>query len=650
MEFDHGQPYPNWTYYHDSGGAQYGSASSGGSKLPYWQLSLQRGEIRLLVMNPAEDPMSPIQCSLDQFPLDRTGKYVALSYRWGELDDASPHINISGRLVQVTKSLAHALQELRRREYYRVWVDRLCINQHNTEELASQVERMGDIYRFASQTMAWLGFCRGSDTETFENARLLMDSLVDWGEKNQNKSQHRDKKSTGKPKAPSACPPGILPYWAELLAVFRREYWSRAWIIQEVTVSRKVEFFWNNQHFSVWRLEAAIAACKSLSPIIREARELRWSREFQHVDRLMGFRSFRESPITLLEALIRSRFAECSNSRDRLYALRHIASDGKDSVLISNYEEPLEALNRRTVSRLLGMYHDFDMIVFPRHVTKTWVPQLDNPDTWAEERINNYLTGQSRFVAERSDCDFGSSRIVTKWRATLEPRRGWHIISSKKFQVPYKRIGRITQCSATDMEANREGTGELGHVSKYGARRVKRLISLCWLLYDLLPDKKSPEAKAIKIGDIHFLLTDSVRKSVRNSVPGFYKWLFCQQNLSFKIDGIPLANWFCAHSDRTRVKTVTKARRCYSSVQMGMRLFTTDHGDLGWGTNSCRPGDELFLIKGCTVPVVLRKISSEAEAAETQYQIIGDSIVHGLMEGQGVPDIPTISWPGLTLL
>ncbi|KAF5512574.1 Heterokaryon incompatibility protein 6, OR allele [Colletotrichum aenigma] len=648
MEFDHGQPYPNWTYYHDSGGAQYGSASSGGSKLPYWQLSLRKGDIRLLVMNPAEDPMSPIQCSLEQFPQHRTGKYVALSYRWGELVDDSPHIDISGRLVRVTKSLAHALQELRRQQHYRVWVDRLCINQHNTEELASQVERMGDIYRYASQTMAWLGFCRGSDIETFENARSLVTSLVAWGEKNKGTAQHKGKKSAGKSNAPSSPPPGIQPYWTELLAVFKREYWSRAWIIQEVTVSRRVEFFWNNQHFSVRELKAAIAACKSLAPTTLEARELRWSKEFQHVDRLMGFRSFRESPIRLLEALIRSRYAECSNPRDRLYALKHIASDGRDSVSLPNYEESLEALNRRTVCRLIAMYQDLDMVIFPTHVTKTWVPQLDNPDTWKEERTNNYLTGKSSFVPERSDCDSGSSRTITEWRATLGSRSLWRVDGQKGLRVHYKRIGRITQCSATDDEANQDETGELRKVSKYGARRVKHLISLCWLLYDLLPNKKSPDAKAIKIGDIHYLLTESVRKSVRKSVPGFYKWLFCRQNLSFKIDDVPLANWFCAYSDKTRVKTATKARRCYSSVQMGMRLFTTDHSNLGWATSSCRPGDELFLIKGCSVPVVLRKVSREA--AEERYQMIGDSIVHGLMEGQGVTDIPFSSWPVLTLL
>ncbi|KAF0318907.1 heterokaryon incompatibility protein [Colletotrichum asianum] len=77
---------------------------------------------------------------------------------------------------------------------------------------------------------------------------------------------------------------------------------------------------------------------------------------------------------------------------------------------------------------------------------------------------------------------------------------------------------------------------------------------------------------------------------------------------------------------------------------MGMRLFTTDQNNLGWATSSCKPGDELFLIQGCSMPVVLRK-----GAGEGLYHLIGDSIVHGLMEGQGVGEAPFSGWPLLTL-
>lgn len=361
---------------------------------------------------------------------------------------------------------------------------------------------------------------------------------------------------------------------------------------------------------------------------------------------MLSFRQFRETPIRLIDALIRTRKAECTDDRDRLYALKHLAVDGRDIVPFPNYKEDIDDVIFKTSWRLIKHYADGDMIVLPRRFRDTWVPEWQIPATWNDKRINDYLTRQIRFVAERTSHACGSRTIVKKWEATLDSRANWKLLNHTHLQVRYKRIGRITQCSATDSEASNDGAlGQLVKVPKYGARRVERLISLCWLLYDLLPNNEYIKARKVKIGDVHYLLTRSVRELVCKHVPRFYKWLFCRRNLEFKIDGIPLANWLCAFSEKTRVGTVKKALRCYSSVHMGMRLFTTDQDNLGWATSSCQAGDELFLIQGCSMPVVLRK-----KPGNEMYHLIGDSIVHGLMEGQGVGDAPLASWPILTLI
>jgi hypothetical protein len=38
-----------------------------------------------------------------------------------------------------------------------LWVDAICINQHNNQEKSHQVSMMGEIYKRDTQVLAWLG-------------------------------------------------------------------------------------------------------------------------------------------------------------------------------------------------------------------------------------------------------------------------------------------------------------------------------------------------------------------------------------------------------------------------------------------------------------------------------------------------------------
>ncbi|KAJ4263518.1 hypothetical protein NW762_006337 [Fusarium torreyae] len=64
------------------------------------------------------------------------------------------------------------------------------------------------------------------------------------------------------------------------------------------------------------------------------------------------------------------------------------------------------------------------------------------------------------------------------------------------------------------------------------------------------------------------------------------------------------------------------------------RPFLTDTGYLGMGLMSTQPGDEVWVVSGCLTPVVLRK--TEAEANE--YNLVGETYVHGVMQGEAVTD------------
>ncbi|KAI8273413.1 hypothetical protein K4K60_010912 [Colletotrichum sp. SAR11_57] len=413
-----------WYRYNISGAAGYAKANEV-PNYPYWNLSVARAEIRLIILTPHEDPSSPVECHLEQ--------------------------------------------ELRRRKHYRVWADQICINQYNFEERAQQVDRMGDIYRYASVTMAWLGHFRSSDTALFGKACALIEALIAASTSQDDVPKAQNKDTAASPVSGSSYPLKSLMHWTGLTSMFQRDYWSRAWIIQEVAVSMQVEFFWNGQSVSMSDLQKAVAGCKALASTSSEANALTSLTVFEHVERLIRFRNFRESPIRLVEALILSRRAKSSDPKDKLYALKHLAIDGPDSVPFPDYEASLDDLNRKTATLLLHFYKDADIIMLPCHFWETWVPQWNDPATWGEERINNYLLGKSNFVAERTDRESGSSKIVRKWRATKGSEAYWSIEPGRKrLQVRYKRLGRVEQCSATNREASTAEVGEVSVVRKYG--------------------------------------------------------------------------------------------------------------------------------------------------------------------------------------
>ncbi|KAF4980637.1 hypothetical protein FZEAL_3386 [Fusarium zealandicum] len=82
--------------------------------------------------------------------------FVALSYVWGDLDDAVPPY-APGQTVSATKNLHAILEGLTSSDFDQLlWIDALCINQHDLGERAAQVALMGEIYSRAEYVLAFL--------------------------------------------------------------------------------------------------------------------------------------------------------------------------------------------------------------------------------------------------------------------------------------------------------------------------------------------------------------------------------------------------------------------------------------------------------------------------------------------------------------
>ena len=115
----------------------------------YTYCPLQYGEIRLLVIKPAQTATEPVDCALwhRRMPTAR-GKlqYQALSYAWGITYPDGSHlthcISCEGKTIRVTSNLNGILQKVRTNYAEMeesavdmpIWIDAIRINQENMQE------------------------------------------------------------------------------------------------------------------------------------------------------------------------------------------------------------------------------------------------------------------------------------------------------------------------------------------------------------------------------------------------------------------------------------------------------------------------------------------------------------------------------------
>ncbi|CZR45765.1 uncharacterized protein FPRO_15059 [Fusarium proliferatum ET1] len=169
-------------------------------------------ELRLLVLQPGstEDPLTGTLVQRKLSPEDGDiPDYEALSYCWGDqsrpesvklktkwrkdkeqLDptpdpDSSSYrkfifsaFGIHSGYLDIGPNLASALRALRFRHRKRVlWCDSICINQKDVEERSAQVQRMADLYESARRVIVWLGPTASWSPTAMETMRWVRNQL-----------------------------------------------------------------------------------------------------------------------------------------------------------------------------------------------------------------------------------------------------------------------------------------------------------------------------------------------------------------------------------------------------------------------------------------------------------------------------------------
>jgi hypothetical protein len=302
-------------------------------------------EIRLLYLEP-KTIGEIINCALKHARLSSLPKYEALSYMWGPKDVRTEHsISIDNSNFYVRENLWLALKHLRLETEIRVlWIDAICINQHETQERNHQVSQMGIVFKQAAMVIIWLGDADDASTLAF---RFISPS-EGYAYIIQTDDPAMSLEGNHKLKV--------------IETIFLKDYWRRLWIIQEFLMARDYLLQCGNNTCTRFRLCYFLDAIRHIlnypstkSVLSKERAEIarRISQTIparlvqQRVkDRSAYGGTFGKDhtsepvPQPLFKLYAENKAAECHDPRDRIFGLHSLASACCKEEIAVNYSLP----------------------------------------------------------------------------------------------------------------------------------------------------------------------------------------------------------------------------------------------------------------------------------------------------------------------
>lgn len=311
-------------------------------------------EIRLAEIEPCADTSAPVRCTLRKVKLSEGHQYSALSYLWGKPTHERT-IYLNDIKTGVTQNLELALRRVRDGTSERVlWIDAICINQADLTDRSSQVSIMGQTFGLATKVLCWVGPAEdGLDTTlaaldtseiegrslTVEQGRAINERFIDHSLNERN------------------C--------AALQHVISSPYWSRTWIVQEITLAREIVVLYGSVELP-WQLFvnlAMLSATISLGPVTDRPPVTQ-----RKVDAIVDFgigidtatkMRMRQQSSSLenkdiLAIIAGNRFTDATDIRDKIYGFYGLAYDSARFVTVDyskSATETYETFARRYIEQ-----------------------------------------------------------------------------------------------------------------------------------------------------------------------------------------------------------------------------------------------------------------------------------------------------------
>lgn len=532
--------------------------------------------IRVFDLLPSTDFADPIHCRLRQVSLSSVEtKYEALSYVWGSREGTQP-IFCDGRRLLVTPNCAAALSHLRHQTQERaLWIDAICIDQKEDDvsarERNHQVQEMGRIYSTASRVVVWLGL----PTDRFGQ---LLHRLTTGEVTFENTAEFN--------------PP--------VMTLSSQPWFVRVWTLQEIAFSREAvvkigphELAWHDVAATLtgkWNI-SPYSETKSLS--IRDkfrgmVNESRTSTQVTN-NYLAHTRLFRLIPEL-----------QCTRDQDRIFGLHSILTQTGLTLPRPDYDKPISHIFQEAVVSFIRSYGKLDLVSLTipprlRHDTPSWVPDwLAPPPRHLLFEVHGTFPPDGPFLFPRRASGYSRAEAPSVFTNGKLPSKGKH-------------LGNIRLRLSCEPE---------GPADQFGPGGVGGFVRIC---------REWCETLYMSLGNAS---TGIIEESIR-CIPPYHLW-----SGSFQAWVEVLSSTNTAHPTLEFEPSMEKACRFqrnrvdrgthYAFIRLGDNLFGRAH-------YSCAEGDDVYLLAGSDVPLVLRRDGDN-------YRVVAPAYIIGAMKGEYWPE------------
>jgi Heterokaryon incompatibility protein (HET) len=630
----------------------------------------RQGDIRLVELLPNQkkesNTNSIIACRLHIISFQDCPPYEALSYHWGDSSVTLP-ITLDGKPFYVTINLAEALHCLAPPEKSRfLWIDAICINQSDSSERSHQVQRMGRIYNDAKRVLVWLGagdpdtlsaFQRLAkeeeyrtlsiqDLETRRELRIVEDvSTIPSTEPELLQDSYSDVDD----ELPILRRPtmGLTESTNEEIAaihkIFQHPWWERVWVIQEATLARELCIVCGG-HELPWNMLCQIYPVtftrpgqlqispheKNLEPLRRlNNMRITWKvfqNELQPSPKtnIRDTTSGRRVNFDILSLVSEFRTSKATDSRDKIYSLLGLASDGKSMILdysistvqlyvrfaIQDLEDCFtlaryQGLRRRTLRILNYCLPSPQLRGLP-----SWVPDwtVSIPFSSVGEELGGEAFGVSSNAGGEND----------QWQGFIQSTYEPYTLNVWGLEIDkVSKIGNIITLSADFL----------------------RPLFLAWVYLNAPPVHGGISNRHITENQLRWLterLSElSITFKTAADSENTNERLFFFLNRLFYVDACQIGGQTVEHEvhndaiDDMNIRLLLEHLR---QAKSSKRFFTTDRGRFGLARIDIQEGDRVCVFFGGADPYILRKEGGH-------YIFVGNCFCEGLMLGEGMKDL-----------
>jgi len=490
-------------------------------------------------------------------------------------------------------------------------------------EKNTQVQLMGDIYRRASDVIAWLGkedagavlalecIAQVYEAQVFSQSGLrvaIATAEIRQGRNNEQEASFVQVQATLE---------NVLhrfDFDSVVKAVGRlteRSWWRRLWVVQELVLSQQAYIRCGPIAIPWTSFEYFLDLCE-LFMLCFPADSTFYAAYIVNYKTFILSKCWRQvqsgrppTMFQLLEMMITMAIRETSDPRDRVYALLGLAEDRKQLGIKPNYSLGCVEVYLNIAEALL-LRHGLVVLSYcsARRASKL---RLDGLPSWAPDlsgTVPDPLRGSMASSLYRAS---GTSRAVVNHRCFR-----YHGSLRSILEVQSIAVDTVATASVERPSPRASFDVSKAKILRKWLRKIPRLLYTEEAMYDAI-------WRVLVANRISRRGQEASREAEPQDEDGF-KALISH-------DGTSLTSSDGIINDYLYSAWVRTVERC---------IFTSSSGRVGLSSSAIRPHDYIVILLGADMPFIVRPIQND------QCQIIGEAYVHGLMEGEAMRGSPRI--------